>query len=106
MQNAIARSIDTPNWPQLKERKPRVYKWGADDPLSDVLLLQLGAYPAKEVIHIDYESMFKEALDASEVTLSDKTPLPAGIFDHPSIGYLSRHRLHRHYSIQSSWGGR
>ena len=46
--------------------------------------------------------MFKEALDASEVTLSDKTPLPAGIFDHPSIGYLSRHRLHRHYSIQSS----
>ena len=58
VQNAIAHSIDAPDWKQIKDLKPRVYKWAQDDPLANVLLIQLGAYPAKEAIHIDYESMF------------------------------------------------
>ncbi len=103
VQNAAVHLIDSPDWKQIKEMKPRVYKWVQDDPLADVLLMQLGAYPAKEVIHIDYESMFKEALKASEVTIEAGADLPAELFDHPSIAYLSRHQLHRHYSIQSYW---
>lgn len=103
VQNAMVHSIDAPDWKQIKERNPRVYKWAQDDPLADVLLMQLGAYPAKEVIHIDYESMFKEALGANEVKIEAGSDLPAELFDHPSIAYLSRHRLNRHYGIRSYW---
>ncbi len=103
VQNAMMHSIDASDWKQIKEMKPRVYKWAEDDPLADVLLVQLGAYPAKEAIHIDYESMFKEALGASDLNIEAGAGLPAGLFDHPSIAYLSRHRLSRHYSIQSYW---
>lgn len=103
VQNATAHSIDAPDWKDIKETKPRVYKWAQDDPLANVLLMQLGAYPVKEAIHIDYESMFKEALGASEVTIETGADLPADLFDHPTIAYLSRHRLERHYGIQSHW---
>jgi hypothetical protein len=103
VQNAMVHSIDAPDWKQIKEMKPRVYKWAQDDPLADILLMQLGAYPAKESIQIDYESMFKEALGASEVTIEAGADLSAELFDHPSIAYLSRYRLHRHFGIQSYW---
>ena len=101
VQNAVAHSIDEPEWKQLRERKPRVYQWNQDDPLADILLMQLGAYPAKEAVHIDYAAMFKGALEAEEITIDAGAHLAADIFDHPSIAYLSRHRLRRHYSIQS-----
>jgi hypothetical protein len=103
VQNAIVFSRDTPEWKQIQERTPRIYKWAAEDPLADVFLMQLGAYPDKESIHVDYESMFKEALGASEVEINADVALPADLFDHPSIAYLSRHRLRRHYSVQSYW---
>lgn len=103
VQNAIVCASDAPEWKQIQERKPRVYKWAPDDPLADVFLMQLGAYPDKEAIHIDYESMFKQALGASEVAIDASAALPADLFEYPSIAYLSRHRLRRHYSVQSYW---
>ncbi|MGZ8252409.1 MAG: hypothetical protein ACXWT7_08690 [Methylophilaceae bacterium] len=103
VQNAMVHSSDEPGWLQVKEMGPRIYKWAQDDPLADILLMQLGAYPAKEAIHIDYETMFKEFLGASEVTIEAGNDLPAELFDHPSIAYLSRHRLIQHYGIQSHW---
>ena len=103
VQNAIVHLNDTPEWAQIKEGKPRIYTWAPDDPLADVHLIQLGAYPAKEAIGIDYEAIFKEALGASEVVIEAGTPLPADLYDFPSIAYLSRHRLRRHHSVQSYW---
>ena len=103
VQNAMAFARDTPEWKQIQDRKPRVYKWAADDPLTDIFLMQLGAYPEKESIHIDYESMFKAALDTSEVTIEHGAPLAADLFDHPSIAYVSRHRLRRHHGVQFYW---
>lgn len=103
VQNAMVSARDTPEWRQIKESKPRVYKWSPEDPLHDVLLMQLGAYPDKGAIHIDYESMFRTALDASEVRVDASAPLAADLFDYPSIAYLSRHQLRRHHSIQSYW---
>lgn len=103
VQNAIVCAKDTPEWKQIQERKPRIYKWAPDDPLADVFLMQFGAFPDKEAIHIDYESMFKQALGASEVAIDPNAALPADLFEYPSIAYLSRHRLRRHYSVQSYW---
>ena len=103
VQNAMVFARDTPEWKQIHERKPRIYKWTAEDPLADVFLMQLGAYPDKEAVHIDYESMFKAALGASEVEIEPGAELPADLFDHSSIAYVSRHRLRRHHSVQSFW---
>ena len=103
VQNAIVHSVDAPDWKQIKEMKPRVYTWAADDPLGNVLLMQLGAYPPNETIYVDYESMFRGALGADEVRIDAAADLPPELFNHPSIAYLSRHRLERHYGIQSYW---
>lgn len=103
VQNAMVVARDTPEWKQIREGKPRIYKWAAEDPLSDVFLMQLGAYPNKEAVHIDYESMFKAALGASEVEIELGAVLPVDLFDHSSIAYVSRHQLRRHYSVQSFW---
>lgn len=66
VQNAMVFARDTPEWKQLRERKPRIYKWAPEDPLTDVFLIQLGAYPDRKSVQIDYESTFKGALGASE----------------------------------------
>jgi hypothetical protein len=103
VQNTMVFARDTPEWKQIQERKPRIYKWAADDSLADVFLMQLGEYPDKEAVHIDYESMFKRAVDASEVAIDPEAALPADLFEHSSIAYVSRHRLRRHHVIQSYW---
>jgi hypothetical protein len=101
--NAMVASRDSPEWKQLRESKPRIYKWTDEDPLADVLLMQLGAYPGKDACQIDYESMFKNALDATEVAIDRDAPLPGDLFSYPSIAYLSRYRARRHYSVESYW---
>ncbi len=103
VQNAMVFARDTPEWKQIQDRKPRLYKWAVEDPLADVFLMQLGAYPDKEAVHIDYESMFKAALDANEVAIDASAELPADLFDYSSVAYLSQHRLRRHHSVQSHW---
>lgn len=103
VQNAMVFARDTPEWKQLQEHKPRIYKWAAEDSLADVFLMQLGAYPDKEAIDIDYESMFKGSVAATEVAIELDTPLPSDLFDYSSIAYLSRYRLRRDRSIQSYW---
>ena len=103
VQNAMAFARDTPEWKEIQDRKPRVYKWAAEDPLADVFLMQLGAYPGKESVDIDYESMFRAAFEASEVVIENGAALPADIFDYPSISSVSRHRLRRHHSVHSYW---
>jgi len=50
--NAIVRGVEEPEWKRLKERKPRIYTWRQDDPLADIFLMQLGAYPAKESVQL------------------------------------------------------
>lgn len=103
VQNAVVFARDTPERKQIQGRKPRIYKWAAEDPLADVFLMQLGAYPDKEIVHIDYESMFKAALETSEVKIEHGAVLPADLFDYTTISDMSRYRLRRHYSVPSYW---
>lgn len=103
VQNAMVFVRDKPECKQIQEREPRIYKWATEDPLADVFLMQLGAYPDKETTHIDYESMFKGAFGATEITMDLGAALPVDLFDHPSIAFLSRYQLRHHYSVQSNW---
>lgn len=105
--NAIASRIETPGWKALKEAKPRLFRWDAHDPLTDVFLMHFGAYPNKEEVGIDYEHLFKEGLNAEETEIPLGAVLNEIHLGSPSIAYLSRHGLTAHYSIRSefNWPG-
>lgn len=101
--NALVFARDKRELDDLQKANFRTFTWDAADPLADVLLMQVGAYPEKADCPIDYGSMFAEALGATEDTIPANEPLPTRIAEHPSIAYMSRHNLQRHYGIQVNW---
>jgi len=101
--NALAYLRDTREWMAAKDKGVRVYTWQGDDPLADVLLVQLGAYPSATEIGIDYRDMVIQATQATEHTIDQASPIPAEVLEHVTIAYLSRHSLERHYSIEAGW---
>jgi len=103
VQNAIIYLRDRPEWEEFKKRGVHLYKWKPDDPLADVLLMQLGAYPTTDDVAIDYEAILKSHVGASESYIEPDQDLPAYVMQHPSIAYFSRHGLERHYSFRAGW---
>jgi hypothetical protein len=101
--NALVQLNGTPALDSIKERGMRLFSWEAEDPLADVLLMHLGVYPDVAETRIDYRDLVTRATDASEHQLAHNVALPADLLEHPSIAYLSRHGLRRHYGIQSNW---
>ncbi len=101
--NEIVHLQNTSEWKAIKEKGVRIYDWKADDPLADVFLLQFGRYPRIEESGIDYKKIFKEASGATEYLIDPSTTIPADSLDRPSIPYLSRHGLERHYSVTPGW---
>jgi hypothetical protein len=103
VENALVFAREKRMLDDLTKAKFRTFTWDAADPLADLLLIQLGAYPAKEDCPINYGATFASLLGAIEDTIPANEPLPTRIYDHPSIAYLSRHNLQRHYTIQAGW---
>ena len=101
--NALVYLRDRPEWKQLKETGIRLYSWSPDDPLADVFLMQFGMYPSIEDTGLDYRDMVMKAAEAEEIFLVKDAPIPEIELDYPSIPYLARHALDRHYSIQEGW---
>lgn len=103
--NALAYLRDKPAWKAINDQGFRIYNWQADDPLADVFLTQLGGYPSTDEIGIGYREMLAQAFETTEFGLDPASPIPADSLDHPSIAYLSRHALERHYGVQAGWDG-
>ncbi len=101
--NSLAHLRDKPEWKAINDQGFRIYNWQADDPLADVFLMQFGGYPRADEIGIDYQEVLAQGFETTECDLDPESPIPADILDHPSITYLSRHALERHYSVQSGW---
>lgn len=101
--NALAHLRDKPEWKAINDQGFRIYNWQADDPLVDVFLTQFGTYPSTDEIGIDYREILTQGFETTEFGLDPVSPIPADILDHPSITYLSRHALERHYGVQAGW---
>jgi hypothetical protein len=101
--NALASISARDELRRVRQRGFRVYSWEAQDPLADLLLIQLGAYPDAAEIGIDYQDMFTQALQPQAVTLTPASALPADISEYPSISYLPRHKMRRHYTTPAGW---
>lgn len=96
--NCLVNALDRPEWKAIKQKGVRLYAWQADDPLSDVFLVQFGGYPNVEDTGTDYRAMLVQAAEATEHTLASTAIIPADVLDHPSVSYVSRHGLERHYA--------
>lgn len=103
IQNALIYLRERPEWKELKDPGIRIYNWNPEDTLSDTFLMQLGAYPLADDNSIDYTQLLKDAADVSEFHINLDDELPGDILDHPSIAYLSRHGLERHYGSSFGW---
>ena len=99
--NALAHLRDKPEWTAINNQGFRIYSWQDDDPLADVFLMQLGGYPSADEIGIDYKEMLLQGFETMGFDIDPGSPIPADILDHPSITYLQRHALGRHYGIQA-----
>ena len=75
----------------------------ADAPLADVFLMHFGQYPSPAEIHIDYRSYLKDVSEAKEVAIDPTSKLPADLLEHPSISFISRYGLERHYRVPAGW---
>lgn len=87
----------------IRERGFKVYSWEAQDPLADLFLIQLGAYPDPAEIGIDYKDILNRALQPAAVGLPPAGSLPLDIVKCPSISYLPRHKMRRHYTTPAGW---
>ncbi|HEY9100216.1 MAG TPA: hypothetical protein VIN38_15215 [Thiobacillus sp.] len=101
--NAMAHLRGKPEWKAINDQGFRIYNWQANDPLADVFLTQFGGYPSADEIGIDYRETLAQGFETTEFGLDPVAPIPADILDHPSITYLSRHALDRHYGVQAGW---
>lgn len=100
--NAVAHMRDRPEHRALVDKGVRLYSWRVDDALADVFLMQFGSYPDADKSDIDYRGVVTEFLEPTEVVLDSTLPIPADVTEYPSIAYLPRHGLKRHYSVRPS----
>jgi hypothetical protein len=91
--NLCVQARDTAEWRILKEKGVWLWDWKADDPLAEILLIQLGAYPDANEIGIEYRSIVKRATGATEATIDQELEIPIETLGYPSIASLSRYRL-------------
>ena len=103
VQNMFIHVRGTSEWAALRERGIRRYYWQPDDPLADVFLLQVGAYPTPDEHHIDYRDLLMQASGAAKHAIEPSVPVPLDILDHASVSQVSRCGLKRHYSVAVGW---
>lgn len=103
VQNAMAHLYDKPEWRGARERGIRLFRWQPDDPLADVLRMQLGEYPDLAECKVDYRTMLAAASDAKEEEIGKFTPLPKSAVENVSIAYVSRLGVHAYRDNRDSF---
>jgi hypothetical protein len=87
----------------MREKGFRIYSWQPDDPLADLFLILLGTYPDPADLGIDYKDILTQAVEPEEITLLRDRVLFGDLGERPSIAYLPRHRMRRHYPTPAGW---
>jgi tRNA threonylcarbamoyladenosine modification (KEOPS) complex Pcc1 subunit len=101
--NALIHLQKKPEWEAVKKKGVCMYSWAPEDPLADVFLMHFGDYPSADEIHINYRGILEEAAEATEIKIEATGKLSSDLLDHPSISFVSRCGLHRHYSVPAGW---
>lgn len=88
--NALAFLRDKPDGKALRDRGVTLFDWHAEDALADVLLMQLGDYPAPAEIKVDYRRMLTEGLGANTEGVARDGVIPASAIDRANVAVISR----------------
>lgn len=81
-----------------------IFEWKAEDPLADVLLATLGAFPTADATGTDYISLLRRDLSAKTVVINPDEPLPQFSGEVWPVSAFSRGFIQQHYQIQNYWG--
>ncbi len=100
--NALVHWRNHPEWKVLEERGLRSFVCTNDDPLADIVLIQAGAYPEDD-IGINYEEILTQASTCIQHRIDKALPLPVDLLQRPSLGYLTRLGINRHFSVSPGW---
>lgn len=101
--NALVYLQPEVEWNAVRKNGLRIYSWAPDDPLADVFLMHFGQYPNPDQVQFDYKKLLIKATDATEVEIESNSPLPADLLDFPTISFVSRYGLDRHYNVPAGW---
>lgn len=77
-------------------------EWDTADPLCDVMLASMGAFPSTDEIGLDYARLIEENLSADKIVLDTKKPLPDNLYEHLLPSNITTYELLRYRSDQ--WG--
>lgn len=97
--NALVHLQTEVEWNVVRKQGLRIYSWAPDDPLADVFLMHFGQYPEPNQVQSDYKNLLIKATDATQVEIESNSPLPADLLDFPSISFVSRYGIDRHYTV-------
>lgn len=78
-----------------------VIRWDPADPLTDVFLATIGAYPAKDDIGKDYDLFFRKYLAATEIEIGNNAALPTTAFEEFTPSALTTFDLR---PVDFAWG--
>lgn len=101
--NALVHWRATGGWTTIKQQGLRQFVWDHDDALADTFLILYGAYPAADDIGVDYLDIVGQAMHVTSSRIEKGAPIPLDVHEHPSISFLSRNGLRRHYSVRRGW---
>lgn len=77
--NLSTQAHGTPVWKAIEEQGLRRYLWDAADPLTDIFLMQFGAYPDAKEIGIDYLDALGRAISVTDVVIDATAPLDVSV---------------------------
>ncbi|MFJ2427622.1 hypothetical protein [Pseudomonas sp. NPDC087804] len=100
--NAMVHWQSTPEWRHIKDRGIRQYHWKKEDPLSDVFLAQLGAYPSPEETGTDYWDMFHQGAEPTNVEIIPGDRISADLPHYDNLTIFGDLGLDRHISLHSN----
>jgi hypothetical protein len=87
--NALVHIRDEAEWKMAREKGIRVYTWDGNDPLTDLFLIQLGRYPSRDEIGVDYREILASATNLHEVLINKEAPISGDVLD-PSVATQNR----------------
>jgi hypothetical protein len=106
MRNALVHWRGTTGSEVLTDEGICTFGWNDSDPLSDTFLMQYGAYPEPKTIGVNYSNFLSEITFAEHLQIDRWSPIREETQNRPSLAYLSRRGLERHYSIPAGGMGR
>ncbi len=101
--NTVAHWQAKPEWKFFKDQGIRAYQWQQDDPLAEVFLMQLGAYPSLDEVGVDYVEMVTQVAAPTVYELAPQSRIPADVMQHPGLAAVGRFGIERHYTVRPGW---